>query len=667
MPDVRLEIFAETHGAPEKLRQTENALADLERRSGTMDKTAGGLWKQFAAGVVAAGLFQKAAHAVADGIQESIKAAIDAERVDKSLAAALEITGRSAAGLGDHFKEYAGELQKTTVYDDEAIKGAQALLVQLTNLDKDGIDRATRGAIGMASVFGTDLESAATLVAKAMAGNTAALSRYGIKVAEDLPLEEKRVQLLAQLEKMFGRATAETGTFGGQLAVLENRWGEVQEATGRWVTQQKGVVELMNKGTQSLLDYLTMGEMLDKATRSQEENQDRLADRLGKAAAAAGWQYGEMAKLVGQYYGREAQLIAAITQEKYGVEIKNAYIAALRTEKTAWEALEEARKKAERGTGGDASAELDKTTKAFITLTRAAQVAHSSMKPIDPLPFKLVGDVISNDVLYPLTRLPKPTRDWVEILKHVPGVVPGLERLGASFEKAREAVERYQAGAGAALSGIDAIAAQGTANRMIALDREYEHRRDIINQTIKDEDARQQALAKLDDEFAKKRKSAGAAAWLTGKAVAISNAIMSTHEAAAKAMAQGGFVLGIPWSAIISALGYVQVAAIAAQPIPLARGGVFTKRTRLTSERGTQYEVGEGGEAEILAPESKIKRAVAEAMRTARPAAPNITINMGGLHVHTPDLSEAGMHKVADKFLGIVQRKMQLDTSWQRA
>ncbi len=58
------------------------------------------------------------------------------------------------------------------------------------------------------------------------------------------------------------------------------------------------------------------------------------------------------------------------------------------------------------------------------------------------------------------------------------------------------------------------------------------------------------------------------------KAQAIFAAIINTSEAVTKALAQGGFIAGIPMSTIIAALGAAQVAAIAAAPIPSFEAGV---------------------------------------------------------------------------------------------
>lgn len=640
MPEVKIDVVANTHGAPDQLKQTETALAGVERQGSSLGGSLGGLWKQFAAGVIAAGVVQKAAHALTDQFKESIKAAIDAEKANKNLSAALEITGRGPADLAKHFQDYAGELQKVTVYDDEAIKGAQALLIQLTHLDKDGIDKATRGAIGMASVFGMDLTSAATLMAKAMAGSTAALSRYGIRVAENLPLEEKQRQLLEQVEKMFGRARAETDTFGGRLAVLKNRWGEVQEAAGAFITEQKGVINILDKASQAVLDYLQKNQMLREATETLEEQENRRTEWLGRAAAAAGWQYQQMSKLIEAYGGITPRLLADINAEKYGIEIKQQYQRVIREERAAWLELEAARKAAEKGTVDSGKAAEEAAAK-FISFTRQIQVLHSASKAIDPVPFKIVGDAISSDVLYPLTKLP-PAFDRAELAEKslVAATKNGAQEMKRSLadfaRDAQAAMEKVKQSADVIFNGLNSIFDQSQQNREIAIENEYKARLEAINLNISDEQSRQSAIEALEAEYEIKRTSARRKSAKEQKAVAMMEAVVNTASAVTEALPN------LVLAAIVAAMGAVQVATIAAQPIPLAKGGYFKEETVLP----TGYRVAESwpaSQGEIVSPVPMMRQIVRE--ETAK-AGRSITFGDVNISISTQTLDERSVGRI---------------------
>jgi len=257
---LQLEIALDSKGAVVGVKDLDKSMGGLDRSSKGADKAGRGLAASVFLGTVAYQAAAKAVRFFTGFVKESIAASAEQERVERSLAAALEITGRPVDSLSQHFKTYASELQKSTIYGDEAIIKAQTLLVQLTNLDKDGLDRATKGTIGLASVMGMDLNAAANLVSKAMSGQASALGRYGIQVDATKSKEEQRAQVMAKLEEFYGRATAETETYSGKLAQLKNAYGDMQEAAGKALLE--GIAPLIDK----FKDPATMQGIQDFAT-----------------------------------------------------------------------------------------------------------------------------------------------------------------------------------------------------------------------------------------------------------------------------------------------------------------------------------------------------------------------------------------------------------------
>jgi phage terminase small subunit len=248
MPDVRIDVYADTHGAPKNIKDVDDALDKVAGTAGKADGASGGLWKQFAFGQIAVNALKKAYDALKGVVEDSIKNALGQEKAENDLKAALEITGRTVDGNLKHYLDFAAAQMKVTTYTDDEIEASQALLLQLTRLDQQGVDRATKGAMGLATVMGMDLHGATVMVTKAMEGNFGALGRVGIKVAENLTVEQKQASLLDQLEKLYQRSTKETDTFGGSLKQLKNSWGEVLETTGTAIikneTLQKAVKDL---------------------------------------------------------------------------------------------------------------------------------------------------------------------------------------------------------------------------------------------------------------------------------------------------------------------------------------------------------------------------------------------------------------------------------------
>src|SRR5581483_4503498 len=93
---------------------------------------------------------------------------------------------------------------------------------------------ALRAATDLASCLGIDLRTATMLVAKAFAGNTATLSRYGLVIDETKLKTEGATAVLEAISQQFGgQAAAAADTFSGRLAQLNNAWNDFQEVVGQ--------------------------------------------------------------------------------------------------------------------------------------------------------------------------------------------------------------------------------------------------------------------------------------------------------------------------------------------------------------------------------------------------------------------------------------------------
>src|SRR6185503_11934755 len=106
------------------------------------------------------------------GIAFSIRAVVEetkrAEQASAKLNAVLKATGSTAGVTRVQLDALAEGMSKGTLFDDDAIRNAQALLLTFRNVQgqtfKDGIALAG----DMATVFGTDLQSAIVQVGKAL-------------------------------------------------------------------------------------------------------------------------------------------------------------------------------------------------------------------------------------------------------------------------------------------------------------------------------------------------------------------------------------------------------------------------------------------------------------------------------------------------------------------
>lgn len=185
-----------------------------------------------------------AAAALVGTIIKLTSAYAEQERLERKLRFAIEAQGLEVKKTHAHLLAYAGALQQSSIYGDEAILTTQQLLLQVGQLSGGALDRATQATLDFASVWGMDLTNAATLVAKAATGYTSALTRYGIVVDNTLPDSEKFAQVLEQMETRFGgTARAELDTFAGGISLLKRNMGDLAEEFGRFIASESGILD----------------------------------------------------------------------------------------------------------------------------------------------------------------------------------------------------------------------------------------------------------------------------------------------------------------------------------------------------------------------------------------------------------------------------------------
>jgi len=242
--DIKYIIQVDDKGGIKKIEKLDKTISDVKEQSQKGSSAFSGLWKQFALGLGSVMGLQMAFRKLSGFMKSTIESAKIQELAERNLVVALKSTGREVPKLAEHlevpklaehFKEYAKQIQSATTYGDEQILEAQALLIQLTKLDKEGLDAATKGAVGLASVFKTDLKAATNLVAKALAGNYGALSRYGISV-KDLKTDEEK-----------------------------NAWGDAKEQIGDAVIKNQDLLKIIKDLTAKITELIETGKIAEWA------------------------------------------------------------------------------------------------------------------------------------------------------------------------------------------------------------------------------------------------------------------------------------------------------------------------------------------------------------------------------------------------------------------
>jgi 2-hydroxy-3-keto-5-methylthiopentenyl-1-phosphate phosphatase len=262
MADIKFIISVDEKNAQAMIEAFGGSLKDLGiTAKEQVSPKLSGLWLKFAAGQLAADALKKGIRFLVGELKSSVGAAIASETATRALESALSTTGRSVDAMLPGLVSFSKEIQNQTTQTDEAALSAMALLTQLTDLDEQGLKKATEGAAGMATVFGIDLESAARNVAKAMEGNYDMMGRYIPKLKDCKGEEEKHALVMKTLGEWYGRAKSETDTFGGSLKQLGNMWDEVKEAVGKAVTENQTIKDLIGKIKTGIVDLIESGKL----------------------------------------------------------------------------------------------------------------------------------------------------------------------------------------------------------------------------------------------------------------------------------------------------------------------------------------------------------------------------------------------------------------------
>lgn len=193
-----------------------------------------------------------AAIGVSNFLRTSVEAFNESDKAAAQLNATLKSTGFAAGLTKEALDKQAESLMNMSTFDDDAITGAQSLLLTFTNIKDEVFNQTIPAIADLATKMGTDLKGATMQVGKALQDPTqgmAALRRVGVSFSESQQKIIKDLQqtgdlagaqklILAELNKEFGgSASAAAATYSGQMQILQHQFQNVKEDIGLMVVQ----------------------------------------------------------------------------------------------------------------------------------------------------------------------------------------------------------------------------------------------------------------------------------------------------------------------------------------------------------------------------------------------------------------------------------------------
>jgi hypothetical protein len=239
-------------------------------------------------------------------LKKFVDATSVAQFAQAQLASALKSTSNAAGQSVSALNRHAAALQKVTTFGDDAINGAQALLLTFTKIQGDTFPKATEAVLNVATAMGTDLKSAAVQVGKALNDpilGVTALARSGIQftqsqkdtiktLVETGRQAQAQTIILKELETQFGgSAKAARDTLGGALKALGESFGDLfeisKESSGGVVKSVEAITTALQFLNEVITDFnKPKPQQLGDLTVAQREANAFAASAQGKAFIA---------------------------------------------------------------------------------------------------------------------------------------------------------------------------------------------------------------------------------------------------------------------------------------------------------------------------------------------------------------------------------------------
>lgn len=238
--------------------------------------------KMAVAGTVAFG-------AMAAFMGSAIGEANEANKATASLNAVLASTKGIAGVTAEEVDKLSNALAKTSLFEDDAIKSSQALLLTFTKVGKEVFPDATQAIVNMSAKMGTDLQSSTIQLGKALNDpiqGLASLSRVGVQFTAD---QEAMIQKMVESGDIVGAQTV-------ILKELETQFGGVAQDMAEadpFGMMKKSLDEVKESIGQALLPALTqlmshITPLIERFTAWAEQNPELLSKliMIGGAVAA---------------------------------------------------------------------------------------------------------------------------------------------------------------------------------------------------------------------------------------------------------------------------------------------------------------------------------------------------------------------------------------------
>lgn len=510
------------------------------------------------------------------------KKAIESYKEQETALAGLKsIVGENT----DAYTDFADQIQNTTTIGDEQVLSMQKLGLTM-GVSSDKINEATKGAIGLSSAFGIDLNTAMKMAAQANQGQYNMLSRYIPELKNANSTAEKAAIVQEKMAQGFKIAEDRANTFTGKLEQYNNISGEISESFGAIIAAVgKDFVQSMIDGAKSINEFIKSSQTLEtignifgtiSATiKTIQEALKPLGPVFNDAFKTVGDAVGKLMKLFSE--GKNGAVIftvlkgvvmalgIAITILANAISIViTAFVNMVNTVKLVGNVIRDVFSGDFKKASESVKSVGDNIIKTYSDIaTGVGEMTKDIKKQFD----NLGKSIDEKQLADTFEKTLKNTRDKVVNAFESTGKDAGQkfvenisDSMDKSLEKTKETMEQLIGSSQMLFGGLQGISNQYYANELTQAEGNAEKTKEI------------------------KRKQ-----FQTNKEMATINSIMSTAEAVMKASTAAPFPWNIPLMIAMGAIGAVQTGLIASQPMPaFANGGMSSGGLALVGERGPE-------------------------------------------------------------------------------
>jgi hypothetical protein len=301
------------------------------------------------AGIAAAFSIQ----AIAQFSKASIEAFLEQEKSIEQLRFAVINLGGESEAVFERLIRQSNEIQKISIFGDDAIQNAQAALASF-GLTGRQIEQLIPKLADFATVTGVNITDAAQKVGAGLQGAGREFKKFGIDVSATNTPMENLTRIMTGLSGQAGAAEARTKTLAGQLEQLRNRSGDLQDEIGSKLAPSFVKLKVaIFEATLGLLGFNKAADAQKETTISQLERSYSLtAKRIIASGKDLQEEFGRtIESILSQNKATESEI--ALLEKKWGsnivkvkilkeeIELNNQRVTALRSVLAATNAINE--------------------------------------------------------------------------------------------------------------------------------------------------------------------------------------------------------------------------------------------------------------------------------------------------------------------------------------